>query len=34
MKNAENVSETNLKWQWTTDGDPAKGPPWLVPQAR
>src|SRR5262245_64801775 len=25
MKNATDVSETNLNWKWTTDGDPAEG---------
>ena len=33
MKNATNVSETNLNWKWTTEDDPSKGPPWRVPQA-
>jgi len=30
MKRATDVSETNLTWKWTTDDDPAKGPPWYV----
>ncbi len=30
MKRATDVSETNLTWTWTTDDDPAKGPPWYV----
>jgi len=29
MKNATNVSETNLNWKWTTE-DPVTGPPWHV----
>jgi hypothetical protein len=29
MKNATNVSETNLNWKWTTE-DPSTGPPWHV----
>ena len=30
MKHATDVSETNLTWTWTSDDDPAKGPPWYV----
>jgi hypothetical protein len=30
MKRATDVSETNLTWTWTTDDDPATGPPWHV----
>ena len=33
MKNATNVSETNLTWKWTTE-DPSKGPPWYIPYAQ
>ena len=29
MKNATNVSETNLNWKWTTE-NPVTGPPWHV----
>jgi hypothetical protein len=32
MKNAREVSETNLKWKWTTESDPGEGPPWFVPR--
>jgi hypothetical protein len=29
MKNATNVSETNLDWKWTSE-DPSEGLPWHV----
>jgi hypothetical protein len=32
MKNATNVSETNLNWKWTTE-NLSKGPPWRIPYA-
>jgi hypothetical protein len=32
MKNATNVSETNLDWKWTSE-DPSEGLPWHVRKA-